>query len=123
MILSERKKAWARLRRKKRIRKKVFGTGERPRFSVYRSARHIYAQIVDDLKGQTLVAASSRSPEVRDEIAKVKKSEASKSVGALLAKKCKEKGIRKVVFDRNGFLYHGRVKALADAAKENGLEF
>lgn len=112
-----------RLRRKKRIRKKVRGTEERPRLSVYRSLKHIYAQVINDDLGVTIVAASSLSPEIREECKGLTKTEVAKKVGALLAKKCLEKNIEKVVFDRNGFLYHGRVKALADAARENGLKF
>jgi len=113
----------ARLSRKRRIRKKIGGTGERPRLSVFRSARHIYAQIVDDLQGHTLVAASTLSKEIRENLAGLKKSETAKEVGRLLAAKAKEKGISQVVFDRNGFLYHGRVKAVADSCREHGLVF
>jgi len=113
----------ARLSRKRRIRKKIGGTGERPRLSVFRSARHIYAQIVDDLQGHTLVAASTMSKEIREKLAGLKKSETAKEVGRLLAAKAKEKGISQVVFDRNGFLYHGRIKAVADSCREHGLVF
>jgi large subunit ribosomal protein L18 len=90
---------------------------------VFRSARHIYAQIVDDLQGHTLVAASTLSKEIRENLAGLKKSETAKEVGRLLAAKAKEKGISQVVFDRNGFLYHGRVKAVADSCREHGLVF
>ncbi|MCA9601379.1 MAG: 50S ribosomal protein L18 [Polyangiales bacterium] len=107
-------------RRKRRIRTKVSGTVERPRLSVFRSAKHIYAQVINDAEGKTLVAISSLSKGVD---ADGKKSDAAKAVGAALAKACKEKGIEKVVFDRNGFMYHGRVKALADGAREAGLNF
>lgn len=110
-------------RRKARVRKKITGTTERPRLNVYRSNKHIYAQIVDDFAGKTLVAASTASKELGDSSAKVKKSEASKLVGELIAKKAKDKGIESVVFDRSGYLYHGRVKALADGAREGGLKF
>jgi large subunit ribosomal protein L18 len=117
-----------RQRRKKRIRKKVLGTAERPRLSVFRSARHIYAQVIDDLSGQTLASASTLSKDLRGGLAQGglgsgKKLDAAKKVGALVAQQCKSKSITKVVFDRNGFLYHGRIKALADAAREAGLNF
>ncbi len=122
------KKVHARLRRKKRIRKKIFGTPERPRLSVYKSCKHIYAQIIDDTIGHTLVAASSLSKEIRDKINEIKKeggtkTDIAKVVGELIAKKALEKGIKKVCFDRGGFKYHGRIKALADAARAQGLEF
>jgi large subunit ribosomal protein L18 len=113
----------ARRSRKRRIRKKISGSGERPRLSVFRSARHIYAQIVDDLKGHTLVAASTLSKEIREKLSGLKKSETAKEVGRLLAAKAQEQGISRVVFDRNGFLYHGRVKAVAESCRENGLVF
>ena len=112
-----------RLRRKKRIRSRVEGTTERPRLSVFRSLKHIYAQVVDDGSGATLLTVSSLSKEVRDELKGLKKSERAKKVGTLVAKKCLEKKIDKVVFDRNGNLYHGRVKALATGAREAGLKF
>ncbi len=116
-----------RLRRekiRKRVRSKIFGTPERPRLSVYRSLKHIYAQIIDDTRGHTLVAMSSLSKEIRDEVKNAKtKTEVSRIVGLALAKKALEKGITKVVFDRNGYKYHGRVKALAEAAREGGLIF
>ncbi len=109
---------------RKRVRSKIFGTPERPRLSVYRSLKHIYAQIIDDTKGHTLVAMSSLSKEIRDQIKEAKtKTEVSRIVGLALAKKALEKGITKVVFDRNGYKYHGRVKALAEAAREGGLVF
>lgn len=113
----------ARQKRKTRVRKRIFGTEQRPRLSVFRSAKHIYAQLVVDATGSTLLAASTLSPELREEIGELKKSEAAKKVGELLGRKAVELNIRKVVFDRNGFLYHGRVKALADGARESGLEF
>ncbi|MBI4643857.1 MAG: 50S ribosomal protein L18 [Deltaproteobacteria bacterium] len=113
----------ARLSRKRRIRRKIGGTGERPRLSVFRSARHIYAQIVDDLQGHTLVAASTLSKEIREKLAGLKKSETAKEVGRLLAAKAQEKGISQVVFDRNGFLYHVRIKVVADSCREHGLVF
>jgi large subunit ribosomal protein L18 len=113
----------ARLKRRQRIRRKVSGSEARPRLSVFRSTRHIYAQIIDDGKGQTLVAASTLSGEIKDKLSGLKKADAAKEVGKLLAAKAREKGIGRVVFDRNGFIYHGRVKAVADSCRENGLEF
>lgn len=113
----------ARQKRKARVRTRMFGTEQRPRLSVFRSAKHIYAQIVVDSTGSTILAASSLSPEIRGEIEGLKKSAAAKKVGELLGRKAAEKNIRRVVFDRNGFLYHGRIKALAEGARESGLEF
>jgi large subunit ribosomal protein L18 len=107
--------------RKKRIRKKVVGTDNRPRLSVFRSSTHIYAQIVNDDQQKTLFAVSSLSSEIKGE--QGTKTDIAKKVGSLVAQKCLEKDIKQVVFDRNGFVYHGRVKALADAAREAGLEF
>lgn len=115
--------AEARIRRKKRIRKKVSGDSSRPRLSVYRSARHIYAQIIDDVEGKTLAEASTLSPELAQKISEDDKSDAARAVGRLLAERALARSIKSVVFDRNGFLYHGRVQALADAAREAGLEF
>ena len=113
----------ARLKRRKRIRKKISGGPERPRLSVFRSSKHIYAQVIDDLNGVTLVTASTMSPEIREQ-GKVKgKIEDAKRVGKMIADKAKAQGITTVVFDRNGFMYHGRVRALAAAAREAGLEF
>ncbi len=121
------RKEEARLKRKKRVRKKIFGTPERPRLCVYKSCKHIYAQIIDDTIGNTLVAASSLSPEIREKLEELKKkggkTEVAKAVGELIAKKALEKGITKVCLDRGGFRYHGRIKALADAARALGLEF
>ena len=113
----------SRLRRKRRIRKKVLGTGERPRLSVFRSARHIYVQVIDDEQGRTLVEASTKAKELTEELSGLKKKDRAKKVGALVARKCLDKGIEKVVFDRNGYVYHGRVAALADGAREAGLKF
>ena len=110
-----------RMRRKVSIRKRVTGTPERPRLSVFRSARHIYAQIIDDSCGCTLVCASSLDEAVAGD--RKKKVERAVAVGKLVAERAKAKGIAKVVFDRNGFLYHGRVKAVSDGAREAGLEF
>jgi large subunit ribosomal protein L18 len=119
---SLRKKKSAHLKRKKRVRKKIWGDESRPRLSVFRSARNIYAQIIVDTSGQTLVQVSSLTPEIKGVQIPGKVAVAQK-VGALLARKALEKGIKKVVFDRNGFLYHGRVKAVSLAAREAGLEF
>jgi large subunit ribosomal protein L18 len=116
-------KVVARLKRKKRVRKKIFGNAERPRLSVFKSTKHIYAQIIDDRQGQTLVAASSVSKELRSEVSALKKKEAARLVGKMLAERAKAAGITKVAFDRGGFLYHGRVKELADSCREHGLEF
>ncbi|UCG20069.1 MAG: 50S ribosomal protein L18 [Deltaproteobacteria bacterium] len=113
----------ARLKRKKRIRKKISGSPERPRLSVFRSPKHIYAQVIDDLNGVTLVAASSLNLEIREQEKVKGKIEEAKRVGKMIADKAKAQGITAVVFDRNGFLYHGRVRALATAAREAGLEF
>jgi len=113
----------ARQKRKRRIRKKLFGTEQRPRLSVFRSAKHIYAQLVVDTTGSTILAASTLSPGIREELGHLKKSDAAKKVGEWIGRKATEKNIRRVIFDRSGFLYHGRVKALADGARESGLEF
>jgi large subunit ribosomal protein L18 len=110
-------------RRKLRIRNKVNGTAERPRLSVFRSARHIYAQVIDDASGKTLAAASTLSKELEGTLEEDNKVAAAKKVGKLIATACKAKGITKIVFDRNGYLYHGRVSALAQAARDGGLEF
>ena len=110
-------------RRKLRIRKKVSGTTDRPRLSVFRSAKHIYAQVIDDVTGQTLAHASTLSKDLKGTLEEDNKVEAAKKVGALIAKMCLERKVEKVVFDRNGFLYHGRIKALAEAAREAGLNF
>ncbi len=110
-------------RRRRRIRRKVTGHASSPRLAVYRSLKHIYAQIVDDDRQTTLVAASSLSKEIRDEVTSGGNVAAARAVGRLIAQKAGEKNIRRVVFDRGGRLYHGRVKALAEAAREAGLEF
>jgi large subunit ribosomal protein L18 len=111
-----------RTRIRMRIRKKINGTAEAPRLAVYRSNKQIYVQVVDDLKGETILSASSKEKELAAP-AGIKKTEQAKLVGKLLAAKCKEKGIEKVVFDRSGYKYHGRIKSLADAAREGGLKF
>jgi len=112
-----------RKRRKFRIRRRVSGTDERPRLTVFRSAKHIYAQVIDDVAHRTVASASTVCPDLRSSVAEDSKINAAKKVGALVAKICQEKKIAKVVFDRNGYMYHGRVKALADAAREGGLSF
>ena len=113
----------SRLKRKKRIRKNIFGTQERPRLSVFRSTKHIYAQIVDDTKGSTLVSASTLDKEFKESKQEGKKAQLARSVGSLIGKRALDKGITKVVLDRNGFLYHGRIKELSDGARESGLNF
>ena len=114
----------ARLNRKKRVRKKIRGTSEKPRLNVFRSSKHIYAQLIDDTTGRTLTATSSLCKEL---ISKTKgkggNKEGAALVGGHIAEKAIKKGIKQVVFDRNGFLYHGRIRALSEAARENGLEF
>ncbi len=116
------KKALMRVRRKKRVRRKISGTAERPRMSVFRSAKHIYVQVVDDLAGRTVAAASTLTPELKGELDGVSKLEAAKKVGALAAKRCLDANVKEVVFDRNGYIYTGRVAAIADAARETGLK-
>jgi large subunit ribosomal protein L18 len=113
----------ARRRRQARIRARVRGTEERPRLCVFRSDKHVYAQIVADTSGRTLLAVSTRSPELRGQLKKTADVQAAKQVGLLAARRCLEKGISRVVFDRNGFLYHGRVRAVAEGAREGGLAF
>ncbi|HET6267187.1 MAG TPA: 50S ribosomal protein L18 [Acidobacteriota bacterium] len=112
----------ARRRRKQRIRKKILGTQGKPRLCIYRSLNHIYVQAIDDHTGKTILSASSLETEVKGK-GKTGNKESAKLVGELVARKCKEKGIDTVVFDRGGYLYHGRVKALADAARNAGLKF
>ncbi len=113
----------ARQRRHARVRKKLSGTTARPRFCVFRSLSHIYAQVIDDTAGQTLISASDLDSEVKDKVAEKKKRESAEIVGSLAAQRALSKGIKKVVFDRGGYQYHGRVKALAEAARKAGLEF
>lgn len=113
----------SRLKRKRRIRKNIFGNQDRPRLSVFRTAKHIYAQIVDDTQGITLVSASTLDKEYKENPVTGKKQEIAKAVGNLIGKRAVDKGIKQVVLDRNGFLYHGRIKALSDAAREAGLLF
>ncbi len=120
------KKVSKNLTRKKRhtrVRGKVFGTPQRPRLNVYRSLTNIYAQIIDDVDGKTLVAASSLDNEIKGKVSGNGNQEAAKLVGEMVAKKALEKGIETVTFDRGGYIYHGRVKALAEGAREAGLKF
>ena len=113
----------SRLKRKKRIRKNIFGSQDRPRLSVFRSSKHIYAQIIDDTEGKTLVAASTLDKEYMENKVIGKKTDIAKAVGLLVGKRALDSGIKQVVFDRNGFLYHGRIKALSEGAREAGLNF
>lgn len=113
----------ARKVRHKRVRKKIFGTADRPRLNVFRSLNHIYVQIIDDEKGHTLVSASSLDPEIRNNVSDKTKKEVARMVGELAARRAQEKGIKKVVFDRGGYVYHGRVQEVAAGAREAGLEF
>lgn len=122
-MISKKDKNQDRVIRHARVRKKISGTAERPRLCVYRSTNHIYAQVIDDVKGTTLCSASTLSKDVAAKIADATKTEASKIVGASVAQKALELGIKQVVFDRGGYLYTGRVQALADGAREAGLEF
>ena len=117
------KKRQSHFRRKKRVRKKVSGSLQRPRLSVSRSLKHIYAQIIDDETGNTLAHASSLSPEVKTDAKEGGKIQIAQNVGQLIAQKAKENQIEGVIFDRSGYLYHGRIKALADAARGEGLKF
>lgn len=113
----------ARRKRKQRIRKHVFGTSNKPRLAVFRSLNHIYAQAIDDHAGKTILSASSLESEVKGKAKKTGNKETAKFVGELIAQKCKSKGIETVVFDRSGYVYHGRIKALAEAARAAGLKF
>jgi len=113
----------ARAKRHVRIRARVKGTDSRPRLCVFRSLNNIYAQVIDDVKGTTLAAASSLDSEIKDQLDGKKKTEISQLVGAVIAKRAKEKGVSQVAFDRGGYLYHGRVKALAESARKEGLKF
>jgi large subunit ribosomal protein L18 len=116
-------KKMARLKRKVRVRKKIQGTPVCPRLNVFKSAKHIYAQIIDDVSGVTMVSASTVMKDVQAGLKYTGNLDAAVKVGAAIAEKARAKGIEKVVFDRSGFLYHGRIKALADAARGNGLSF
>jgi large subunit ribosomal protein L18 len=118
------KKQWRRERAHLRVRSRVNGTAERPRLSVFKSLHYVYAQVIDDTAGVTLVAASSLEPELKGQLGSAAGNRAAaKLVGATIANRAKERGIEKVVFDRGGYVYHGRVKELAEAAREQGLEF
>jgi large subunit ribosomal protein L18 len=112
-----------RLRRRRHVRRRIVGTVERPRLTVFRSSKHIYAQLIDDLNGRTLAAASSNSADLRKDVAYGGNVKAAKAVGKRLAEVAKEHGITKAAFDRGHYRYHGRIKALADAAREGGLQF
>lgn len=122
-MATQKSRSVARQHRHERVRKNLSGTNERPRLNVYRSTAEIYAQVIDDVAGNTLVSASSVDHELRARMAGLKKSEQARLVGEAIAKRALEKGIKTVVFDRGGFRYHGRVKELADAARKGGLEF
>ena len=117
------KKRMGHLRRRKRVRQKISGTGNRPRLAVFRSLKHIYAQLINDELGVTVAEASTLSPELKENLSKGGNIAAAESVGALIAQKAKQREIGVVVFDRGGHLYHGRIKALAEAAKAEGLKF
>jgi len=124
MLKNYPKRTYNRLRRKRRVRKKIVGTPERPRLSVFRSSKHIYAQIIDDTRGYTLASASSVLKEVREQPRNPDETYAqSKAVGLLLSKRAQEKGVTQICFDRGAYLYHGRVRALAEACREGGLVF
>jgi large subunit ribosomal protein L18 len=113
----------ARLQRHRRVRRNIHGTSDRPRLNVFRSLEHIYAQVIDDDMGNTLVAASTVDPDLREQLDGLNKSQQATRVGQLVAKRALEKGLKQVVFDRGGYPYHGRIKALADGARDGGLEF
>ena len=122
-MVSKKSRSEVRIKKHKRIRNRFSGTAERPRLSVFRSNNHMYAQIIDDTVGNTLVAASTLEKDVKSELKKTNDVEAAAYLGTVIAKKALDKGIKEVVFDRGGFIYQGKVKALADAAREAGLEF
>lgn len=122
-MIAKQDKNLARKRRHLRVRKKVFGTAQRPRLGVFRSQKHIYAQLIDDAQGVTLCAASSVEPGMRGQLALGSTIEAARAIGTLIAERAQERGIEGVVFDRGGYIYHGRVAALAEAAREAGLRF
>ncbi|GMV34375.1 MAG: 50S ribosomal protein L18 [Chloroflexi bacterium CFX1] len=121
--MANKSRSLARERRHARVRKQVFGNPERPRLNVFKSLTGIYAQIIDDMDGNTLVSASTVDKELREKVKGMKKSEQAKAIGQAIAERAKNKGISSVVFDRGGFRYTGRVKALADGAREGGLQF
>ncbi len=121
--MSNKTRQAARLRRHRRVRKHIAGTAERPRLNVFRSLTQIYAQLIDDESGQTLVAASTLDPELKEKIAKLHKTEKARLVGEAIAERAQKLGIKQVVFDRGGYRYQGRVQALAEGARQKGLEF
>lgn len=121
--MAKRSRSEARIRRHARVRRKVHGTSARPRLNVFRSLEHIYAQIIDDDAGQTLVAASTVTRDLRGDLASLSKIDQAKAIGKAVADQARARGIEQVVFDRGGYPYHGRVKALADASREGGLVF
>jgi large subunit ribosomal protein L18 len=121
--MAEKSSQVARQRRHERIRRQVQGTAERPRLNVFRSLTHIYAQVIDDERGHTLASASTIDPDLREQLDGLNKSQQAARVGQLVAQRALEQGLKKVVFDRGGYPYHGRIKALADGAREGGLEF
>ncbi|EXG84963.1 MULTISPECIES: 50S ribosomal protein L18 [Lacrimispora] len=122
-MVSKQSRSEVRVKKHNRIRNRFAGTAERPRLAVFRSNNHVYAQIIDDTVGKTLVAASTVEKEVKAELEKTNNVDAAAYVGTVVAKRALEKGIKGVVFDRGGFIYHGKIQALADAAREAGLEF
>jgi large subunit ribosomal protein L18 len=123
MNMAKESRLEARRRRHARVRRKVVGTAERPRLSVFRSLQHIYAQVIDDTSGRTLVAASTLDSKLREEIGKLDVQEQAKAVGRAIAERAKAAGIEQVVFDRGGYPYHGRIKAVAEGSREAGLAF
>jgi large subunit ribosomal protein L18 len=123
VLLKKVDKNQKRMERHNRIRNKITGTPERPRLNIFKSSKHIYAQVIDDATGTTLVSASTQDKELREKVAELTKQEAAKLVGKTVGERAKEKDINAVVFDRGGYLYHGRVKLLAEGARESGLEF
>ena len=122
-MISKKSKAALRMKKHRRLRNTLSGTAERPRMSVFRSNNHMYVQLVDDVAGNTLVAASTLDKEVSEGLVKTNNTEAAAKLGTVIAKKAQDKGIKTVIFDRGGFLYAGKIQALADAAREAGLEF
>jgi len=122
IMAKKNKKVLSRIKRHRRIRKKVFGTSDRPRVSVYKSLRHIYAQVIDDTAGKTLISVSTLGKNMKEKISGKTKKEKAKEIGILLGKMVKEKDINKLRFDRGGFKYHGRVKSFAEGLKESGIE-
>jgi len=122
-VLKKIDKNQRRLGRHYSIRNKITGTPERPRLNIYKSSKHIYAQVIDDATGVTLASASTLDKDLRDQVAELTKSDAAKLIGKAVGERARNKGVKSVIFDRGGYLYHGRVKLLADGARESGLEF